>query len=1034
MNVWNLPAKQRDRRRMLTTPGRLGLAAALLWLVPAHQSEAEEPARAFLEGLRVRGYHDVALEYLKQMETSRLAPAGFRDAIQYETALTLVESSRKQRDLEVRFERLDQAQELLKRFVAARESHPMAYAARSQLGNLIVERARIQVEQSKTGRTAALLKEARGLYEQAFKEFSQLEAAVTKELDQIPKVLDMGDRKQAALATRRTQLRADNLQTELLAAAIREETADTVPEGSKDHTAYLTEAADLYDGIYKKYRSRLAGLYARMYQGRCNYRLGKTKDALGYYGELLDQPSQPEAFWTLKTKALRLAMDAWLAPNQRKYVEAIKQASEWITAAPRNSLREPDLLAIRLSLARAYKMQADDYESRQPTDARVISVSLESAMKHATFVAGEPGELQEQAGQLVVSLGGRQREGEDARPKTFTEAQQAGKKALDAIAPASNELAKLQQQLSQAKPGQRAKLREMIDTAKAKLATTQQTAMESYRLAMQLADSDTPPSELNLVRYFVCYLYYVSGQHYESALVGDFVARRFPESAGARQCAKIALACYMSILEAAPEDDSDFETARLVSAANYIADTWPGGPEAIEATTTLVPVMVNRNRLDHAQTLTRRIPETAPGRAQAELVTGQAMWGKYLLSQQQSSTPEPARGDSRSGPTAEQAEIENMAAEATKLLAAGYGRLPTDADVTPSRVTALLSLAQAYVASSQHADAIKVLEDQRLGPLTLVRAENVAAQNPVLIQEAYRTALEAYIGSLSDEGAEMMEKAKAAMTSLQQAVGTDAVGKKRMLGIYVNLAQSVETQMKSAEPKAKQEMSQVFEAFLEELSAGSSDVGVLNWVAQTFASLGAGFDGDDDALSDDARKYYERSIAAFANLLSLPTLDPQLATQIKGRMASVKTQMRDYQGALADFQEILTKSPSAVNVQVEAARLLQAWAASDPSKYKQAISGLGQGNQGVIWGWAKIASTTLRYEQFRENFYEARYQMAQCQVGLAKSKPGAERTKLLGDAQRVLTQTKKLYPTLGGDRWKREYDELLNEIQSISGG
>ena len=170
---------------------------------------AEEPARAFLGGLRSRGYHDTALDYLKAMETSPIAPPDLRQTIAYETALTLVESSREQRDLEVRFQYLDDAQRLLKRFVDSQGSHPKAHAAQSQLGNLIVERARIKVEQSKSGNSKALLQQANKLYAQAFKEFSLLEASVSKELEQIPKVLDTRDKKQAALAQRRTQLRAD---------------------------------------------------------------------------------------------------------------------------------------------------------------------------------------------------------------------------------------------------------------------------------------------------------------------------------------------------------------------------------------------------------------------------------------------------------------------------------------------------------------------------------------------------------------------------------------------------------------------------------------------------------------------------------------------------------------------------------------------------------------------------------------------------------------------------------------------------------
>ncbi len=941
---------------------------------------------------------------------------------------------RAERDLEVRFENLDQAQKLLQQFVDSQSSHPKAYAARSQLGNLIVERARIKVEQAKSGNTNALLKQARKSYDEAFEEFSKLEAAVSQELEQIPKVLDTKDRDQAALAKRRTQLRADNLQTELLAAAIREETADTVPEGSKEHTDYLTEAAALYDSIYKKYRSRLAGLYARMYQGRCNHRLGKTKDALGYYGELLDQPDQPQAFWTLKTKTLRMAMESWLSPGERKYVEAIKQASEWLTNAPRNTDRQRDMLAIRLSLARAYKMQADDFQARDSSDARTIAVSLESAKKHATFVANEAGELQEEAQQLVVNLGGRQRDDGETQPATFTEAQQAGKKALDAIGPASEAVAKLQSKIQRAKKGEREKLESQLAAANAELVAAQSTAMDSYRLAMQLADQDTPPSELNLVRYFVCYLYYLDKQYFEAALVGDFVARRYPQSAGARQCARISLACYMQILEMANEDDRQFEIEQLVTLTNQITESWPDGPEALEALTTLVPVMVNANEIEHADSMTRKIPETAPGRGQAELTTGQASWGKHLQLQQEIARLEREGVPEDVDLEAKRGESEQLAENAIELLSAGYDRIPDEPTVDTFNATALLSLAQAFVASAEYSKAVKVLEHDTSGAITLVEANHDAVANPVFVEEAYRTALQAYVGSMTDQGAGAMEKAKRAMAALQQSVGTDDAGKQRMLGVYVNLAQNVEAQMKSASATERQAMSEVFEAFLQELSGGSSDVGVLNWVAETFASLGAGFDDDPDALNQQAAKYYERSIAAFENLLSLSSLDPQLATQIKVRLASVKTQKRDFQDALDNFKEVLAKTPTAVNVQVEAARLLQRWAGSDPAKYAQAISGIPSGGKGILWGWGKIANVTLPHKQFRDTFYEARYEMAKCLVGLAASKKGAEKSKLLADAERSLTRTKQLYPSLGGETWTRQYDALLKTIQSARGG
>lgn len=1007
----------------------------LLLGLPVEPVWAEEPARAFLNGLRSRGYNDVALDYLKSMETSRLTPSDLKQTIPYEIALTLVESSRKERDIEARFRSLDEAQKLLKKFINSQGSHPKAYAARSQLGNLIVERARIKVELAKAGDRAKLLKEARQLYDQSFKEFADLEAVVNEELDTIPKVLDVRDKKQASLAARRKQLRADSLQTELLAAAIREETADTVPEGGKAHTNYLTEAATRYDTIYKKYRSRLAGLYARMYQGRCNHRLGKTKDALGYYGEILDQPDTPDAFRILKTSALRLAMESWLAPNQKKYAEAIKQASQWLTTVPRSAEREPDMLAIRFSLARAYKMQADDFESRTPRDPRTIAVSLSSAKKHALFVANEVGELRDQAQEFVVELGGRERADANELPQNFTDAQRAGKKALDAITPASQEVAKLQRAVRQAKEADKPPLREELDTARIALSTTQESAMEMYRLAMELADADTPPSELNLVRYFVCYLYYLKQQYYEAALMGDLVARRYPDSAGAKQCAKIALASYIKVFEATSADakatgedaDTDFEVNRLIAVANHIVDIWPDGAEAIEAAGTLIPVLVNADKLEEARELSLKIPEGAPQRGNAELVTGQSMWGKHLRLEQQLGQWEREGAPEDVDFADVQATSEQMSGQAVELLAAGYERLPDEPNVSTANATALLSLAQAYVAGGQHVEAVEVLEHPVIGPLTLVEQQNDTVKNPIFQQETLRTALQANVGSIGAGGKSAMEKAKQAMSAMQAAVGSDAAGKQRMLGIYVNLAQSVEKQMKSAAPESKQEMSQVFEAFLQELSAGSSDVGVINWVAETFASLGAGFDEGEGQVSEAARTYYDRSIAAFQNLLSVSGLQPELATQVKARMASVKAKVGDYEGALNDVQGVLAKNPKAINLQVQAAKILQSWGTTDPSKYQQAISGIDSGS---IWGWGKIASGTMQYTQFRDTFYESRYEMARCQLALAKTKSGAEKSKLLSAANRNLTMTKQLYPTLGGQRWTEAYEKLLQEIKA----
>ena len=991
-------------------------------------STAGEPARAFLDGLRVRGYHDVALDYLDQMAESPLAPVDLKQTVLYEKAVTMIAASRLQRDIETQERLLANAQQLLERFVGSQGSHPKANAARSQLGSLIFERARMRVAQSKQGDTDQRLAEARKLYQQAFDELRKLQLQIESELDEIPLVLDSRDRKQSSLIERRKQLRADNLETELLAAAIREEMADAFAEGSTQRDDCLQEAASLYDDIYKNYRSRLAGYYARMFQGRCNQRLGKLKDALGYYGELLDQPNESAGIVKLKTETLSLAMECWLAPSQRKYMETIKRGSEWLLSAPPNQKREAVWLAIQFHLARAYAMQADAAKKLDPPNRQVMRRSASEALALAKFVAAEPGDLQESARELVTSLGGINEDLEDSEPKTFTEARRIGKESLDAIQPAAATLQALQTKLAGDHSPQ---AQTQLSEANAVYLATRDDALHYFRLALELADESTSQSDLNLTRYFLCYLYFVRQDHFEAALVGEFVSQRYPDSAAALQCANIALASYLRLFESDAESERTFEIDRLVSVANHMADRWPQRPESDSALRTIIPHLINAGELRKADQLVSRLGEASPGRMDAEFATGQAMWAESIQLAEQirefelQGTPD---GIDLSVITTDRHELEQRA---FSLLSAAFHRLPDPAEVTRPRVTALLSLAMAANANSEEEMAVEVLEHDQLGPLTLADQKHEVLSDPRLTEEIYKTALQAYVGSLGADSQGRLAAAKRVMTALQQSIQDDENARKRMLGVYVSLAQRIESQMKSATPDAKLEMGGVFEAFLQQLGSESSDPAVLNWVAETFAGIGGGFDVEGDVAPERAQYYYQQSIAAFQNLLSKNVVTPATATQFRVRMARVMVRSRRYNEALAELEQVLATNPKALNVQVTAARLLQSWGKTDPAKYSAAITGMQPPSN--VWGWGKIAKGTLNHRQFRETFFEARYELARCQFDLAQQSPTVEKSKLLASAHRNIAQMKQLYPTLGGSESAARYHGLMNQILNAQG-
>ncbi len=150
-------------------------------------------------------------------------------------------------------------------------------------------------------------------------------------------------------------------------------------------------------------------------------------------------------------------------------------------------------------------------------------------------------------------------------------------------------------------------------------------AMENLLLALQLADAQTPLDDLNLVRRLLAYLDYMQEDYYDAAVLGEFVGRKFPGSAGAQTSAQIALAAYLKLYEANESEDKEFETQHIVSLANYIVDTWAGSPEAAEAINTLIPFLISRGEMAKAREYVQSIPENSPQRASAELRIGESL-------------------------------------------------------------------------------------------------------------------------------------------------------------------------------------------------------------------------------------------------------------------------------------------------------------------------------------------------------------------------------------------------------------------------
>jgi hypothetical protein len=121
-----------------------------------------------------------------------------------------------------------------------------------------------------------------------------------------------------------------------------------------------------------------------------------------------------------------------------------------------------------------------------------------------------------------------------------------------------------------------------------------------------------------------------------------------------------------------------------------------------------------------------------------------------------------------------------------------------------------------------------------------------------------------------------------------------------------------------------------------------------------------------------------------------------------------------------------------LDVQVEAARTYQEWAAqSKADLYKLAMLGARPDNtkKNAIWGWGRLSQATAGKERFSPEFHEARYNLALCRYEFARRQTADKRPPLLDAAKKDITVTQRLYPDMGGEARRRQYDELFKSIQ-----
>lgn len=1009
------------------------LAIASLFSLQSRVSGDEEYDR-FLKALKELGtqkkesaYFEIAFDYLTYLESTDLISDSIKSALTYEKGTLLIASSGFIKNKKERDAVINRGKAMLEKFVAENEYHPSAPAAKNELANLLILTARKKIEDD-AGRNSSLVKDAREDYLKAAKIVEATRDDIRDQLKTVPaKPTD------ERLKKRRSDLEAEFLRARLMMPAIQEEISDTYPAGAS-RNASLQAAADEYEDVSKDYRSYIAGKMAQMSRGRILAKLEQPKESLALYREIFEQPNSSE-FRQLKRMTLELAFQIWLDPENKDngFVEAVKMAEPIVNSLTPSEERSGPWLSVRLKLAKAFRMYHEYLRDKpEKTKEEVIETTklLQKANSTARYIASSNSELKREAQKLLVEWGSRvgvDPAADRPPPTSFVEARDRAGEMLSEIELAKRQIAAVKEKLESDPDDQ--ELKTELNQSLQQLVQKPKEAIELLQLAVQYSNDATPVSDLNGVRYRLCFCYYTLKDYTRAALIGEFLLNRFPRESGSKESAAIAMYSYWDLYQASQDTDKEFYAGKVDFLCTEMMKNWPNAEETAEAVRMLIAIAINTGQLDRAVQLLADVPDTSVHKKGIELNTGQAMWGSY----QKKNKVATEAGTL----AAEQAALIAIRDSAEKLLSSGVPAIKLN-ELTNGKAKSILALAKIYVEKGDGAQALPLLEQGSMGLINLIKSKHPATSDSRFQIDAYRTALKSYVLSISpssDSGtiSVTMDKAAATMNALKPLVLKMDNGQKLMVSLYYSFATDLKEKMDQISSTAgKKNFSSGLNDFLVGAANSSTDLQMIMWAAGTLSRVADSF--NDDGETVEAKKLYSSAISVMKMVDEKKlTVSPEDRLTVLRNQGKAAAGMGDYEKAIGMFTDYLKLKPSTLDVQMDAALAFQRWgdATDDTKLIAKAILGGGEvidpktkKNKKVIWGFGRLSQLVSSNAKFKAQFLTARYNLSKCRVIYARIS-GSD--KQLASVKNEIKKTTEKYPDLGGPKMKAKFDALLKQ-------
>ncbi|MDA0835118.1 MAG: hypothetical protein O2955_09505 [Planctomycetota bacterium] len=1021
------PAKRR-------LPCAAGIAFALMILAGQGSFvRATEPVIEFTEGLRNRNYFDTALMYLDQMAADPSVSPEIKALIPYEKAVTLKEGIKVIRTPELKSQQLDQAIAELESFVQKSPDHPLAAQANTQRALIILEKAKTEIWQGQSpsnqnkkaefqARSRGLVKQARDIFQTAFNQHEANFKAFPVYID------ENGNQEDRKNFEDRREAEVRYIIAMIDLATCTYEEAQTYDRENPEFKTLLTTASKEFEDIHAKFRSMVAGLHARMMQGKCFEEQDEIGKALGIYNEILGHPGTSASLRTLQKQVLHFKLICLNHEQRKDYQLVIDMATEWILSpANKRELRSTHGLGIRWELMRALESLADDRTTPEDVKERLYR----QALTHANYINRFPGQYKDLSTFMISKLRGKLGRGEKD-PEDFETAYGIAFSDIKKVKPFQDDI---KAATAEGKPP------EEIDQLKQDLQAFLSETSRMLELALRLADKDAEIEKVHHARYLLSYVYFLSHKSYEAAVLSEYVSRLSLNSQTSigLDAAFLSLMAFNQAYRDSPKEFRDTDLILIQKACEHLTKNWPQSDSANDARMILGDIYKQLSQPVEAAKWYGEVPSTAPKYAEAQLAAGQAFWNGFL-------TSVIAPVDQR--PSAETITEWQTQAEAHLLNGINQtkGTLAETANAPDEYIGAKITLSQVWLNKGQYKEAIDLLtvEPHSVMKAIAVTDENQRPKSGIQSAEiaslAYQLLLRGYVGT------QQIDLARQTMTQLETVGGKG----EHVTEIYKQLGQKIEEELKTLKASGNIErftsVRTSLEAFLNDLSARPDQTfGSLFWMAETYFGLAQGM--DDDLAK--ANEYYNKASDQYTKILERDTQQPDFvtderATGIKLRLVNCKRQQKDFPQAEKYVKEIITAQPKALDAQVEAGLVYQEWAASSTDQfaehYAMAINGSPKNETPYIWGWANLGNMLQRSiesgtknKDFEKTYIEARYNSAYCrhQLGLKQSN-SAKRNVELDRAKMEIETFAATTAKVDDDAWDR-FNSLYKQVLSDMG-